>query len=51
MTTAWMVVEIVLGVLGSILVWIGIVGVIANLHDRHRARATRRPSTRPPARL
>ena len=50
MTTAWMVLQIVLGVIGSILVWVGIIGVFANLRERHRTRATR-PSTRPPARL
>lgn len=49
MSTAWLVVEIVLGVLGSILVWIGIVGVVVDVRERHRARVTGRPP-RPSAR-
>lgn len=43
MSTAWLVVEIVLGVLGSILVWIGIVGVVVDVRERRRARVTGRP--------
>jgi len=48
MPTAWLVVQAVLGVLGSILVWAGIAGAVTNLRDRRRARLAR-PSTRPPA--
>lgn len=49
MSTAWMIVEVVLGVLGSVLVWIAIGGAIANLRERHRTRTTH-ASTHPPAR-
>ena len=49
MSTAWIIVEVVLGMLGSILVWVAIGGAIANLRERHRTR-TARASTRPPAR-
>lgn len=47
MPTVWLVVQAVLGVLGSILVWAGVAGVVANVRDRHRARSAH-PSTRPP---
>ena len=48
MSTAWLVLEIILGVLGSILVWIVIGSTVASLYQRHRTRSTHH-STRPPA--
>jgi hypothetical protein len=50
MSIAWWVVEVVLGVIGSILVWVAIAGIISDARARRRARHPH-PLTRPPARL
>ena len=49
MSTAWLIVQIVLGVLGSILVWFVLGSLIAGFYQRHRGR-TANHSPRPPAR-
>lgn len=48
MSTVWLVVQIVLGVLGSILAWLIIGSLVAGLYKRRRTR-TNHTSTRPPA--
>jgi len=38
MSTAWMVVEVALGVLGSLLVWFTVAGIVTRAVERHRDR-------------
>jgi len=49
MWTVWLVVQIVLGVLGSLLVWFTLAGIVSRLLAQRRAHAAHHPP-RPPAR-
>lgn len=50
MSAVWMFLEIALGVLGSILVWATIAGIVSDARERHRSRVRGRTGNNPPAR-